>query len=121
MKGISPLESAPNTIRAKASPRRARSILGAALLSLTAVAAVHAQNAPITAPAPQPAAAAPADAFGVALPNWLTVASVSVREGYDSNIYGVSDNLAGHPPIANISSWFTTLSANLTFDLLADA
>lgn|GEM_PF-646915 len=122
MKGISPLESAPNTIRAKASPRRAQSILGAALLSLAAVAAVHAQNAPITAPAPRPSAAAPAaDAFGVALPNWLSVASVSVKEGYDSNIYGVSDNLAGHPPIANISSWFTTLGANLTFDLLADA
>jgi hypothetical protein len=71
-------------------------------------ASVHAEGAPSPAP----------DSWGLTLPGWLA-ASVAVREGSDSSIYGVSDNLAGHPDIANVSSPFTTLSASLTFDLLA--
>jgi hypothetical protein len=68
---------------------------------------------------PSGALAAPADAWGLTPPRWISVASLAVTEGNDSNIYGVSDNLAGHPAIANIPSATTTLSASVTFDLLA--
>ena len=80
----------------------------------------HAQGAAL-APAPTaPAETAPAaDAWGVTPPGWLSAASLSVQEGYDSNLYGVSNNPAGHPAVANISSMFTTLSAGVTFNLLA--
>ena len=80
----------------------------------------RAQSAPSASSAPTFAARQPApDEWGITLPNWLSAASISVKEGYDSNIYGVSDNLAGHPAIANVSSGFTTLSASVTFNLLA--
>ncbi len=80
----------------------------------------QAQSTPSASSAPTPAASQPApDEWGITPPNWLSAASISVKEGYDSNIYGVSDNLAGHPAIANVSSGFTTLSANVTFNLLA--
>jgi len=80
----------------------------------------RAQTAPLASAMPAPAARHPAsDEWGVCLPAWLSAASLSVREGYDSSIYGVSDNLAGHPAIANVSSRFTTLSASVTFNLLA--
>jgi hypothetical protein len=92
----------------------------AALLAIIAAVPDHAQSAPSLAVVPETTATVPtADAWGVTLPIWLSAASVTVKEGNDSNIYGVSDNLAGHPDIANVSSWFTTLSANLTFNLLA--
>jgi hypothetical protein len=72
-----------------------------------------------TVVAPPPANASPApDIFSLTKPNWLTAASVTAKEGYDTNIFGVSTNLAGHLNIANVSSWFTTVSANLTFNLL---
>jgi hypothetical protein len=63
--------------------------------------------------------AVPPGEWGIRPPAWLSSASIAVREGNDSNLYGVSDNLAGHPDIANISSWYTTLNAGLGFDLLA--
>jgi hypothetical protein len=86
-----------------------------------AVATVgRAQNAPLAAETPPHAAnQPPPDEWGVVLPGWLSATSLSVKQGYDSNIYGVSDNLAGHPAIADITSWFTTLSAGLTVNLLA--
>lgn len=90
--------------------------MAAALVPFLMAASLQAQGAPSLPAAP--AAAAP-DAWGLAPPSWLTAASVSVREGVDSSIYGVSDNLAGHPAIANVSSAFTTISAGLTLDLLA--
>src|ERR1019366_4542984 len=73
------------------------------------------------APAPTaPAETAPAaDAWGVTPPGWLSAASPSVQESYESNLYGASNNPAGHPAVANISSMFTTLSAGVTFNLLA--
>jgi hypothetical protein len=77
----------------------------------------YAQNASSSTGA---ASAVPtADAWGVSSPTWLTAASATVKEGTDSNMYGVADNLAGHPNIANISSWFTTLSADFGIDFLA--
>jgi hypothetical protein len=99
-----------------------RSRLVFATLSIALAAPAYAQGVSSPQAAPTPTASVPAvDAWGMALPQWLTAASVAVKEGNDSNIYGVSDNLAGHPDIANVSSWFTTLSANLTFNLLADS
>jgi hypothetical protein len=86
-------------------------------LSLMIAAAVDGAQTVATAPSvPAPLAT---DALGITKPSWLTVASGAAQEGYDSNIFGVSTNLAGHPDIANVSSWFTTLSTSLTFDLLA--
>jgi len=97
-----------------------RARLAAALLPLAIACSGGAQNAPLAPAPPAPAAKQPAaDEWGVSLPDGLSSASLSVKEGYDSSIYGVSDNLAGRPAIANISSWFTTLSAGVTFDLLA--
>jgi len=105
-----PLQRAP-------APARARSTGAAALLAALAAASVCAPSARPSPAAPE-APAPTAVAWGVAPPAWLTEASVSVKEGSDSNIYGVSDNLAGHPAIANVSSWFTTLGVSLAFDLL---
>lgn len=87
-----------------------------ALLAVLLAASASAQSAQ---PSPAPPASPAVDAWGVAPPAWLTEASVTVKEGSDSNIYGVSDNLAGHPAIANLSSWFTTLGVNFAFDFLA--
>ncbi len=96
--------------------------LAALLLPLAAATAVSAQDASLSAATPAHATRQSSpDEWGVVLPGWLSASSVSVKEGYDSNIYGVSDNLAGHPPIADISSWFTTLSASVTVNLLAAA
>ena len=76
--------------------------------------------AAMAAAAPQaPPEGAGGAAWGVAPPAWLTEASVSVKQGYDSSIYGVANNLAGHPPIADVSSWFTALGLDLAADLLA--
>jgi hypothetical protein len=61
------------------------------------------------------------DAWGVTLPLWISAPWVSDKEGWDSDIYGVSNNLAGHAPIANISSWYNTVSAGVTLNLLAAA
>jgi hypothetical protein len=72
-------------------------------------------------PSGPPVAPATADAWGLTPPQWVSAASLAVAEGSDSNIYGVSNNLAGHPAIANISSATTTLSASVTFNLLADS
>ena len=102
-------------------PRNARTRVAAAFLGVTIAAHAYSQGTPVAPAAPATGAAArAADSWGVTLPNWLAAASVAVREGYDSNIYGVSDDLSGHPAIANVSSSFTTLSASLTFNLLAD-
>ncbi len=104
------------------SPSGAWQRLAALLFVLAVATASHAQNASLTAATPPQSDKRPSpDDWGVVIPNWLPASSLSVREGYDSSIYGVSDNLAGHPPIANVSSWFTTLSASLTFNLLAAA
>ncbi len=103
-------------------PGAPRDLLRLAALLLPALAAATAfgQSAPLSATAPFPTpAAARTDAWGLTDPSWISAASVSVKEGYDSNIYGVETNLAGHPDIANISSWFTTLSASVTADFLA--
>src|SRR5665213_1104790 len=94
------------------SPRRRVQIRSMPVfLFIVAAASVRAQTAVSSPWTP--------DAWGETPPSWLNGASVSAKAGYDTNIFGVSANLAGHPAIANISSWFTTLSANLTFDLLA--
>ncbi len=99
-------ESAPQFNGARAYLSRARATHAAALLAVIAAGAARAQNAPAS------------DAWGIATQGWLS-ASVAVREGSDSSIFGVSDNLAGHPNIANVSSAFTMLSAGVTFNLLA--
>ncbi len=95
------------------------SLVLAACLAATAVA-VRAQTVASAPPSPPPALAPAAPGIpGLSKPDWLAAASVTAREGYDTNIYGTSTNLAGHPDIANVSSWFTTVSAGLTFNLLA--
>jgi hypothetical protein len=101
--------------RARSRAPVAWTMLAAALLPFAAASRADAQAAPQAPSATQPSP----DEWGVTRPSWLSAASLSVKEGYDSSIYGVSDNLAGHPAIANVSSWFTTLSASVTFDLLA--
>ncbi len=94
----------------------------AAVVFLAVATCGHAQTAPSASATPAPTAKPPAaDGWGVALPAWLSAASLSVKEGYDTSIFGVSDNLAGHRAIANVSSGFTTLSASVTLDLLATA
>jgi hypothetical protein len=101
------------------SRRAARMRFAFLLLPLTIAASGQSQVVPQAGAAPAPAAKQSGqDPWAAGLPTWLTASSVSVKEGYDSNIYGVSDNLAGHPAIADISSWFTTLSANVGFNLL---
>jgi Putative beta-barrel porin 2 len=98
----------------------ARAGLVAAMLPLVVATWGQAQILPLTSVTPAPALKQPApDEWGVTLPAWLSAASLSVKEGYDSNIYGVSDNLPGHPAIANISSMSTTLSASFALNLLA--
>lgn len=65
------------------------------------------------------AAGPTADAWGFVPPSWLTDASVSLKEGYDSNLYGTGAiPLPGTPNIANVSSWFTVVSARLSANLL---
>jgi hypothetical protein len=90
-----------------------RSALAASTGMLLAAAAIHAQ-----APAPGSPASG---AWAAVAPNWLTTSSVGAKEGLDTNIFGVSTNLAGHPDIANVSSWFTTVSTHVTLDLLDGA
>jgi hypothetical protein len=112
------IASKPN--RVTPSFHRMRARVAAALLTVIVATSTYAQSIPLSSVPPTTAAAIPAaDTWGVTLPNWLSAPSVAVKEGYDSSIYGVSDNLAGHPDIANVSSWFTTLSASIRFDLLA--
>jgi hypothetical protein len=89
---------------------------GFILAILAAAIPIRAQTAS-AAPAP----AAGQDVWGLAPPAWLSASSVTVKVGYDSDIFGTAVNLAGHPAIANVSSEVTTLSANLSFDLLAGA
>jgi hypothetical protein len=115
MKSLVRLPLALKPLRRPLLRRRAQ-IISAAALILLGAASVRAQT--VVSPPPAGSSAPASDAWGAIPPSWLTVASVSVKEGYDSNIFGVSTNLAGHPDIANVSSWFTTLSTNLTFNLL---
>ncbi len=92
----------------------------AAIFALAVAATARGENSPpLTVPTAEASARPSTDAWGLTLPAWLSASSLAVTEGYDTNIYGVSNNLAGHPPIANIGSWFTTLSARVTFNLLA--
>src|SRR5271165_3546121 len=108
--------------RVAARPNGTRAIFAAALLSMPVASFSQAQSASLALATQVPAPARQAiDDWGITRPNWLAAASLSAREGYDSNIYGVSNNLAGHPAIADVPSWFTTLSASFTFDLLAAA
>jgi hypothetical protein len=94
--------------------------VAALLLPFALAASLQAQSVSSSASAPTPVAATPtADAWGVTLPDWLTSASVSAKEGYTSNLYGVSTTPAGHPNIANVSSWYSEATADLTFNLLA--
>jgi hypothetical protein len=97
-------------------PVSALILMSAVLLQVPAHAQVTASFPPPEARATIPASG---DTWGVSLPNWLAAVSVAAKEGYESNLYGVSNNLAGHPDIANVASWFTTLSIGLRFNLLA--
>lgn len=47
----------------------------------------------------------------------ISAASASIRQGYDTNVFGVSTNPAGHPPVADVSSAFTVASAGVTLNL----
>lgn len=120
MKSLPFPEFPQKTNRVPSRLNRARAGFAAALLPLAMASSGHGQGVPLASSTATPAATQPSsDEWGATLPGWLSAASLSVKEGYDSDIYGVSDNLAGHPAIANVSSWFTTLSASLTFNLLA--
>jgi len=120
MKGACRLPFRAHRSRVIISLSIGRARFAAVLLAMAMTHLGRAQSASSASAAPAPVARQPAsDEWGVALPPWLSAASLSVREGYDSNIYGVSDSLAGRPAIANISSRFTRLSANVTFNLLA--
>ena len=91
-----------------------------ALLGLLALVALTAplRAADAAAAKRSPAATAP-DAWGIVTPPWLTELSLTVREGYDSNIYGTTSAiLPGHPSLANITSAVTTVSPKVTFNLL---
>jgi hypothetical protein len=88
------------------------------ILLIAFLAAAIPASAQSPSPPPAPAGGVP-DAWGQTPPTWLTAASVGVKQGYDSNLFGTSTNPAGHPDVANVGSGFTVLSANLTFDLLA--
>jgi hypothetical protein len=102
--------------------KRAWPAFTAAMLALAVAATGRGQNAPpLSAPAADAVTRPSPDEWGLTLPDWLSAASLAVTQGYDSSIYGVSDNLAGHPAIANVGSGFTTLSARFTLDLLAAA
>jgi hypothetical protein len=102
---------APKSIRWPSDHRRTQATAGAALLLILATASLRAQT--VASPPSGPGSS------GAAAPDWLTVATVSAKEGLDTNLFGVSTNLAGHPDVANVSSRFTTLSASLTLNLLA--
>jgi hypothetical protein len=114
MKCSAKLEITLNWLRTASLCRYAK----AAILttSLLIVAAVPARAQTVASSASMPPQA---DVLGVTKPGWLTVASVAAKEGYDSNIFGVSVTPAGHPDVANAASSYTTLSTNLTLDLLA--
>ena len=85
-------------------------------LILAAAMPVSGQTTPVSSTAPKQT-----DVWGQTAPDWLAAASISVKEGYDSNLFGTSTNPVGHPDVANVSSAYTTLSTSLTFDLLAAA
>jgi hypothetical protein len=87
-------------------------------LAITLILAVAMRASGQTPTASSPPATSP-DVWGQTPPSWLTAASVTVKEGYDSNLFGTSTNPAGHPDVANVSSGYTTLSTSLTLDLLA--
>jgi len=110
MKSSVSLVFTPKSPRWPSLRRRAQAASAAALLIIGAATSLRARAVATAASAP--------DAWGATPPSWLTVASVGAKDGIDTNLFGVSTNLAGHPNIANISSWFTTLSTNLSFDLL---
>lgn len=62
------------------------------------------------------------DYWGVDTPSWLTEASLTTKEGYDTNLFGTAAvPLPGTPDLANISSWFTTVSVRLTANLRSSA
>lgn len=89
----------------------------AIIISLGGALPLSAQMA--SPPPAAPSAATTSGAPGQILPSFITTASVGVKEGYDSDLFGTTTNPAGHPEVANISSQFTTISANLTFDFLS--
>jgi hypothetical protein len=49
-------------------------------------------------------------------PAWLTDVSVSVKETYDSNVFLTNADRAGLPPVANVSSWVTSVTPKVGFD-----
>ncbi len=51
-------------------------------------------------------------------PAWLSELSFSVKETYDSNVYGTESNTPGFDPVAYIQSWSTTFSPKATLNLL---
>jgi hypothetical protein len=60
--------------------------------------------------------------WGVVTPSWLTESSLTTKEGYDTNVFGtIAVPLPGTPDLANVSSWFTTVSVRLTANLLSSA
>jgi hypothetical protein len=93
------------------------SIIGLTMSSNLASAAEAVNNAPTSA---KPAAAAASstsnplsDKFKLPKkPAWLTDLSLSIKEGYDDNIYG-----SGVPPLEHQSSWFTVVSPKIGFNL----
>jgi hypothetical protein len=54
-----------------------------------------------------------------AKPSPLSELSLTLKESYDSNIFGTSQNptLAGLPQLADVSSWITTLSPKIGLNL----
>lgn len=59
------------------------------------------------------------DAWGVTPPQWLTEASFSFKEGYDTDIFGTTAaRLPGDPNVANVSSAFTVFSPKAAITLL---
>jgi hypothetical protein len=49
-------------------------------------------------------------------PAWLTELSVTLKETYDSNVYGSNTNRPGYAPVSNMSSWLTSVTPKLAFD-----
>ncbi len=94
-----------------ALPRSCRRCAAAAVLCLLGSAVPSGAQSATSTPTPP-------DVLISAKPSWVTAASVTVKEGNDSNIFGVSATPAGHPDVADASSAFTSISTSLTFDLL---
>lgn len=92
-------------------------LFATATLALGFAAPSHGAQAP--SPSPSPRGDAP-DSLGLTLPPWLTEASVTFKQGYDTNVFGTEGSrLPGTPDIANIDSWFTTISTKGTVNVLS--